>query len=85
MAIAPVDTLRREFQFYRDNQNDMVEKYDGKTIVIKNGVVLGAYNSAGEALKETKKAHELGSFLIQKVSEGNKDYTRTFRSRVRLP
>ncbi len=85
MAATARQQLRKEFQFYRDNQDEMVDKYDGKVVAIKDGKVLGAYNSAGEALNKTQKTHELGSFLIQKVSRGNKDYTRTIRSRVPLP
>ncbi len=84
MAAGVTDALRREFQFYRDNQDEMVEKYDGKVVAIKGGVALGAYDSLGKALNETQKTHELGSFLIQKVSEGNKDYTITIRSPARL-
>ena len=84
MAIAVEDRLQKEFQFYRDHQDEMVEQYDGKVIVIKGGVVLGAYNGEGDALRKTIKSHEPGSFLIQKVSEGSKDYTRKFRSRVTL-
>ena len=85
MTTAVTDTLRKEFQFYRDSQDEMVQKYDGKVVAIKNGKVLGAYDSASEALSQTQKTHELGSFLIQKVSAGSKDYTLTIRSRVPLP
>ena len=85
MAASVTDALRKEFQFYRDNQDEIVEKYDGKVVAIKGSEVLGAYDSLGKALNETQKTHELGTFLIQKVSEGNKDYTITIRSRAPLP
>lgn len=74
--------LGQEFQFYLDNQNAMVEKFDGKVIAIKAGKVLGAYDSYLVALTETAKEHEEGTFLLQRVSEGEKDYTATFHSRV---
>ena len=74
--------LDREFQFYLDNQSAMVEKYDGKVIAVKGGRVLGAYDSYLVALTETAKEHEEGTFLLQRVSEGEKDYTATFHSRV---
>ena len=57
------DALRKEFHFYRDNQDEMVEKYDGKVVAIKDGKVLGAYDSVGKALNETQKTHELGTFI----------------------
>jgi hypothetical protein len=33
-------------------------------------------------LTETAKDHEEGTFLLQQVSEGEKDYAATFHSRV---
>ena len=74
--------LDQEFQFYVDNQNAMVEKYDGKVVAIKGGEVLGVYDSYLSALTETAKDHEEGTFLLQQVSEGEKDYAATFHSRV---
>ena len=74
--------LREEFQFYLDHQDEMVEKYDGKYIVIKDGKVLGAYDDELTAVIESKKAHELGTFLVQLVSKGTSAYTQTFHSRV---
>ena len=85
MADAVRERLLKEFQFYRDNQDEMVEKYDGKVVAIKDGEVLGAYSGLGEALNETQKTHALGTFIIQKVSEGNKDYTLTIRPRAPVP
>ena len=74
--------LKKDFEFYLSHQNEMVEKYDGKYIVIKNGDVLGAYDDELMAVTETKKSHELGTFLVQKVSPGDADYSQTFHSRA---
>ena len=74
--------LQKEFQFYLDHQDEMVEKYDGKYIVIQDGQVLGFYDDDLTAVTETQKSHEVGTFLIQKVSKGTADYTQTFHSRV---
>ena len=79
------DTLDKEFRFYLTNQNDMVAKYDGRVVVIKNREVLGAYDSELAAYTETIKHHEEGTFLIQRVSEGEEAYTATFNSRVAFP
>ena len=77
--------LEKEFQFYLDHQDEMVEQYDGKFIVIQDGEVLGAYDDELTAITETKKSHELGTFLVQKVSKGESEYTQTFHSRVVFP
>ena len=74
--------LQAEFEFYLEHQDEMVEKYDGKYIVIKEKQVLGAYDDELSAITRAKKAHELGTFLVQKVSKGTAAYSQTFHSRV---
>ena len=77
------DGLYAELKFYLANQDEMVENYDGKVIVIKDHQVIGEYDSESNAYIETQKTHELGTFLIQRVSEGDGDYTVTiYSSRV---
>ena len=77
--------LEKEFDSYLANQDAMVEKYDGKVIAIKNGEVLGAYDSYLAAVTETEKHHEPGTFLLQRVSVGSEAYTVTVHSRVGAP
>ena len=74
--------LQKEFDFYLANQAEMVEKYDGKFIVIKDGIVVGEYDDEMTAVTETQKSHTIGTFLVQKVSEGDTEYSQTFHSRV---
>ena len=75
--------LESEFQYYIDHQNELVSKYEGKFIVIKNQGVVGVYNTEIEAYESSQKQYELGTFLIQKVEAGKSNYTQTFHSRVR--
>lgn len=74
--------LQKEFKYYLAHQDEMVEKYNGKFIVIKEGEVLGAYDNELAAIAETEKEHELGTFLVQRVSPGDSAYSQTFHSRV---
>ncbi len=74
--------LSKEFEFYKSHQNELVKKYKHKFIVIKDKAVIGAYNSYEEAVTESIKEHELGTFLIQKVEGGTSNFTQTFHSRV---
>lgn len=69
------DTLRDEFDYYLENQDSMVEKYDGKVVVIKDKSVIGSYSDEGEAVAATLPEHELGTFLVQRVSAGDEAYT----------
>ena len=74
--------LQREFEYYLSHQDSMVEKYNGRVIVLKGGQVLGVYDTELDALTETQMAHALGTFLVQKVSAGDTEYSQTFHSRV---
>ncbi|MCK9426370.1 MAG: hypothetical protein M0Q21_10060 [Ignavibacteriaceae bacterium] len=74
--------LSIEFKYYLDHQDKLVEKYNNKFIVIKNQEVIGAFNSTTEAYEETRKEHELGTFLIQHCLPGKNSYQQTFHSRV---
>ncbi len=69
--------LQKEFDFYLENQEALVEKYNGKVIVVKDGKVLGSYDSHYEAIVETQKVYELGTFLVQLVTPGKDAYTAT--------
>ena len=74
--------LEKEFKYYLAHQNELVEKYNGKFIVIKDEKVIGAYASESDAIETTAKTHELGTFLVQKCEPGTAGYTHTFHSRV---
>jgi hypothetical protein len=71
-----------EFNWYLAHQEDLLERYNGKYIVIKDKNVIGSYDTSLDALLGAKKEHEQGTFLIQLCTPGEKDYTGTFHSRV---
>lgn len=74
--------LKEEFEFYLAHQEELVEKYRGKFIVIKNKKVIGEYDTEVDAYAKTVANEELGTFLIQECQPGNENYTQTFRTRV---
>jgi len=74
--------LEKEFAYYLEHQDELVEKYNGKFIVIKDCNVIGVFESELEAVEKTAKQHELGSFLVQKCEPGTEAYTQTYHSRV---
>lgn len=74
--------LDKEFKYYLDNQLDILEKYEGKYIVIVGNEIKGSYDSELEAFTTSKKEFKPGTFLIQKCTQGNEDTTETFHSRV---
>lgn len=74
--------LEREFQYYLDNQEELVRKHGGKVIAIKGCEVIGVYDSESEALERTSGEHPLGTFLVQRCEPGRESVTQTFHSRA---
>lgn len=75
--------LEKEFKYYLAHQSELVEKYNGKFIVIKDGEVIGSYDNELAAISDAqKKHHKVGTFLVQFVSPGDTAYKQSFHSRV---
>lgn len=74
--------LQRELEHFKTHQKELVKKYEGKFLVIKNQQVQGIYDTEMDAYTEAQKRFELGTFLIQKCESGQESYTQTFHSRV---
>jgi len=77
-----MEKLEKEFKYYLEHQGELVKKYNGKFIVIKNREVIDVFDTELEAIEKTAKKHELGTFLVQKCERGNASYTHTYNSRV---
>ena len=77
-----IEQLKKEFEYYLEHQDDMVKQYNGQFVVIKDCAVIGAFDSEIEAIRETTKKYELGTFLVQKCEPGSASYTQTYHSRV---
>ena len=77
-----VEKLEKEFKYYLEHQDEFVEKYNGKFIVIQDSEVIGVFDSELEAVKKTSEQYELGTFLVQKCEPGTESYTQTYHSRA---
>jgi len=77
--------LDKEFKYYQEHQKELVEKYNGKFIVIIDENVVGVFDTELMAYTEAKKNHAVGTFLIQRVLPGTDSYTQTFHSRATFP
>ncbi|MBI3885474.1 MAG: hypothetical protein HY302_07070 [Opitutae bacterium] len=75
-------SLKPEFDYYIANQKKLVAEHGDKFVVIKNQQVIGAYTNELEAVRETRKSHELGTFLVQHCQADGNNYSQTFHSRV---
>lgn len=74
--------LKNNYDYYIKNHNEIVKKYLDKFIIIKDEKVVDAYNTFEEAVEESSKKYELGTFIIQKCSKNIEEDTQIFHSRV---
>ncbi len=72
--------LDKEFKYYTDNQSEIVKKYSGKYLIIKDEAVADVYDSKQEAYFEAQEKYGLGNFLLQYCAPGNMFYTQTFHT-----
>lgn len=70
--------LKEEFQYYLDNQNELLKQYKGKFVVIVGHSVVGAYRTFKDAVLRSAKKYALGTFLVQECTEGDEAYTDHF-------
>jgi hypothetical protein len=73
--------LEKEYDYFLSNKETLVANYFNRVIVIKGGEVIGDYDTKEEAIRESIKKHELGTFLIQEISQEELEDIR-FYSRV---
>ncbi len=74
--------LKKEFNYYLKHQEELVKKYNGKFLVIKDQKIIDEFDSELDAYKNASGKFEAGTFLIQECLPGKKSHTQTFYSRV---
>ena len=73
--------LDKEFKYYIAHQEELLQTYKGKFIVIKDEKVQDAYDSLIEAYASGLQRFEAGTFLIQECLPGKENYTQTYHNR----
>ncbi|MCX6258706.1 MAG: hypothetical protein NTW49_12540 [Bacteroidia bacterium] len=74
--------LEKEFKYYVDHQDMLVEKYKGKHLVIIGENIVGVFSTFDEALYDSMKKYQPGTFLIQECQPGEDNFTQTFHTRA---
>lgn len=65
----------RAFQWYLKNQDKLVDKYNGKFIVITDNSVAGVYDNENDAYFDASAKYGLGNFIVQLCTPGEEAYT----------
>ena len=68
------------FKYYLDNQDALVEKYNGKYLVITGQGVEGVYDTEPEGYYAAVARFGLGNFMLQLCTPGDGAYTQRFFS-----
>lgn len=66
------------FEYYLQNQDALVEKYDGKYLVITKDGVAGAYDTQEEGYAVALRDYGKGNFMLQLCTEGDSAYSQRF-------
>ena len=74
--------LDKEFQYFLDHQDELVNLYPEKYVTIVGDDIVGVHESETDAYFSAVENYELGSFLIQQCVEGKESYTQTFHSNI---
>ena len=74
--------LEKEFKYYKDHQNKLVKKYNGKCLLIVGEKIVGEFERELDAYIEGKSKYGYGKFLIQNCGPGKNNYTKRFHARV---
>lgn len=73
--------LEKEYKYFERLVPELAKKYPHKFAVIKGESIIGVYDTLQDALTETAKDNELGTFIIQQCEETSASIQR-FHSRV---
>ncbi len=76
------EQLKKELEYFKTHQDELVKKHEGKFLVIKDQQVQGVYETELGAYTEAKEKFTLGTFLIQQCLPGKESYTQSFYSRA---
>ena len=69
------DYMHEAFDYFLEHHGELVDRYNGKVVAIKEGRVLGAYDTEHEAVVETMKNEPIETFIVQRVTPGEEAYT----------
>lgn len=77
--------FERELQYFKDNQSELVRRYNGQVLVLMDKKVVGVYPTTLHAYLDARTKYEPGSYMIQKCEPGEDAYTVTLSSALAVP
>ena len=68
----------KDFKWYKEHLSELYAQYGPCILAIKDGKVLGTYSNYGDAVEETSKTEEFGTFIVQECGPDESAYTVRF-------
>ena len=62
-------TIEQELEYFKEQLPSLLDKHEGKIVLIKNREIIGIYPSNQEALREGARLFGLGGFLAKPIQE----------------
>ena len=72
--------FEKEFSFFVEHQDELLQTYQGRTLVIRGETVEGDYDSPLKAYLDAQERFEPETYLIQRCVPGPGAYTVTINS-----
>lgn len=70
----------KNYDWFKLNLHNLVKKYEGQYIVIKDCKVIASYSNFDEAFVNTNEQEEAGTYIIQLCSEDENKTGRTYHT-----
>ena len=74
--------LQKNFKYFDDNRDALVEKYRGKYVVIHNSAVMSEHDSFAEAAVSARQKYKDGEFIVKHCIPKSEETPIHFYSRV---
>lgn len=65
----------KALNYYKANQKELVTKYNGKTLIFKDDVIIDIRDTIEEAYAFAVEEYGIGNFSLQEVAPGEGSYT----------
>ncbi|MBR1549291.1 MAG: hypothetical protein IJ634_01485 [Bacteroidales bacterium] len=63
-----MDEVKKNSLYYQNHYDELVQKYDGKVLIIVNEAVAGVYNNVEDAYNSATEKYGLGHFSLHPCS-----------------
>ena len=61
------ELLNKQFRFFNDHKDELLEKYQGRFVVIHDEEVVGSFETERDAYVYCVQHFKIGTFFIQQV------------------